>query len=57
MLFICRSRGLHPIRCIRIHEDHFLSEQYLLATGLSCTILRNAFYLDMFFLRNLKLKM
>ena len=29
-------------------RDHFLSEQYLAATGIPCTVLRNAFYLDMF---------
>jgi len=29
-------------------RDHHLSEQYLFATGLPCTVLRNAFYIDMF---------
>jgi uncharacterized protein YbjT (DUF2867 family) len=29
-------------------RDHYLSEQYLFATGLPCTVLRNAFYIDMF---------
>lgn len=29
-------------------RDHFLSEQYLAATGIPHTVLRNAFYLDMF---------
>ena len=29
-------------------RDHYLSEQYLFAAGRSCTVLRNAFYLDMF---------
>jgi uncharacterized protein YbjT (DUF2867 family) len=29
-------------------RDHYLSEEYLLATGVPCTVLRNAFYLDMF---------
>lgn len=29
-------------------RDHFLSEQYLAATGIPNTVLRNAFYLDMF---------
>jgi uncharacterized protein YbjT (DUF2867 family) len=29
-------------------RDHYLSEQYLFATGLPCTVLRNAFYMDMF---------
>jgi NAD(P)H dehydrogenase (quinone) len=29
-------------------RDHSLSEQYLAATGIPCTVLRNAFYFDMF---------
>ncbi|HEX3876366.1 MAG TPA: SDR family oxidoreductase [Bryobacteraceae bacterium] len=29
-------------------RDHYQSEQYLFATGLPCTVLRDAFYLDMF---------
>jgi uncharacterized protein YbjT (DUF2867 family) len=29
-------------------RDHYLSEQYLFATGLPGTVLRNAFYIDMF---------
>ena len=29
-------------------RDHFLSEQYLAAIGIPYTVLRNAFYLDMF---------
>jgi len=29
-------------------RDHYLSEQYLAATGLAYTVLRNAFYMDMF---------
>jgi uncharacterized protein YbjT (DUF2867 family) len=29
-------------------RDHYLSEQYLLATGIPYTVLRNAFYIDMF---------
>jgi NAD(P)H dehydrogenase (quinone) len=28
--------------------DHYLSEQYLFAAGLPCTVLRNSFYIDMF---------
>jgi NAD(P)H dehydrogenase (quinone) len=29
-------------------RDHSLSEQFLFAVGLPCTVLRNAFYMDMF---------
>jgi uncharacterized protein YbjT (DUF2867 family) len=29
-------------------RDHYQSEQFLFETGLPCTILRNAFYMDMF---------
>jgi uncharacterized protein YbjT (DUF2867 family) len=29
-------------------RDHYLSEQYLFAAGVPCTVLRNAFYIDMF---------
>ena len=41
-------QGAAPDSMYPYSREHFLSEQYLLATGLSCTILRNAFYLDMF---------
>jgi uncharacterized protein YbjT (DUF2867 family) len=41
-------QGASPTSKYAFSRDHFLSEQYLAATGLSYTVLRNAFYLDMF---------
>lgn len=41
-------QGAAPDSKYPFSRDHYLSEQYLLATGLPCTVLRNAFYLDMF---------
>jgi NAD(P)H dehydrogenase (quinone) len=41
-------QGAAPDSKYPFSRDHFLSEQYLFATGLPCTVLRNAFYIDMF---------
>ena len=41
-------QGAGPDSRYPFSRDHYLSEQYLFATGLSCTVLRNAFYIDMF---------
>ena len=41
-------QGASPNSKYPFSRDHALSEQYLAATGLQFTILRNAFYMDMF---------
>jgi len=41
-------QGASPRSKYPYSRDHSLSEQYLAATGLPYTVLRNAFYLDMF---------
>jgi NAD(P)H dehydrogenase (quinone) len=41
-------QGASPTSKYPFSHDHFLSEQYLAATGTPYTVLRNAFYLDMF---------
>jgi uncharacterized protein YbjT (DUF2867 family) len=41
-------QGDSPSSRYPFSRDHFLSEQYLAATGIPYTVLRNAFYLDMF---------
>src|ERR1022692_4445219 len=41
-------QGASPISKYPFSRDHFLSEQYLAAAGIPYTVLRNAFYLDMF---------
>jgi NAD(P)H dehydrogenase (quinone) len=41
-------QGAAPDSKYPFSRDHYLSEQYLFATGLPCTVLRNAFYVDMF---------
>jgi NAD(P)H dehydrogenase (quinone) len=41
-------QGASPSSKYPYSRDHSLSEQYLAATGISYTVLRNAFYLDMF---------
>ena len=41
-------QGASPTSKYPFSRDHFLSEQYLAATGLPYTVLRNAFYVDMF---------
>jgi uncharacterized protein YbjT (DUF2867 family) len=41
-------QGASPTSKYPFSRDHFLSEQYLAATGIPYTVLRNAFYLDMF---------
>jgi uncharacterized protein YbjT (DUF2867 family) len=41
-------QGASPSSKYPFSRDHSLSEQYLAATGLRYTVLRNAFYLDMF---------
>ena len=41
-------QGASPSSRYPYSRDHSLSEQYLAATGLPYTVLRNAFYLDMF---------
>jgi uncharacterized protein YbjT (DUF2867 family) len=41
-------QGASPRSKYLYSRDHSLSEQYLAATGLPYTVLRNAFYLDMF---------
>ena len=40
--------GASPISKYPFSRDHFLSEQYLAGAGIPYTVLRNAFYLDMF---------
>jgi uncharacterized protein YbjT (DUF2867 family) len=40
--------GASPHSKYPFSRDHYVSEQYLLATGVPSTILRNAFYIDMF---------
>lgn len=41
-------QGAAPDSRYPYSRDHYASEQYLFATGLPSTVLRNAFYLDMF---------
>ena len=41
-------QGASPSSRYPFSRDHFLSEQYLAAIGIPYTMLRNAFYLDMF---------
>jgi NAD(P)H dehydrogenase (quinone) len=41
-------QGAGPDSKYPYSRDHALSEQYLAATGLAFTVLRNAFYMDMF---------
>ena len=41
-------QGSSPDSKYPYSRDHALSEQYLAATGLAFTVLRNAFYMDMF---------
>ena len=41
-------QGASPSSRYPFSRDHSLSEQYLAATGIPYTVLRNAFYLDMF---------
>jgi NAD(P)H dehydrogenase (quinone) len=41
-------QGAGPDSKYPFSRDHALSEQYLAATGLAFTVLRNAFYMDMF---------
>jgi NAD(P)H dehydrogenase (quinone) len=41
-------QGAAPDSKYPFSRDHSLSEQFLFAAGLPCTVLRNAFYLDMF---------
>jgi NAD(P)H dehydrogenase (quinone) len=41
-------QGAAPDSKYPFSRDHYLSEQYLFATGLPSTVLRNAFYVDMF---------
>jgi uncharacterized protein YbjT (DUF2867 family) len=41
-------QGASPSSKYPFSRDHFLSEQYLAATGIPYTVLRNAFYCDMF---------
>lgn len=41
-------QGAAPDSKYPFSRDHYQSEQYLAATGLSHTVLRNAFYMDMF---------
>jgi uncharacterized protein YbjT (DUF2867 family) len=41
-------QGAAPDSKYPFSRDHFLSEQHLALTGLPCTVLRNAYYLDMF---------
>ena len=41
-------QGTAPDSKYPFSRDHYLSEQYLFAEGLPCTVLRNAFYVDMF---------
>jgi uncharacterized protein YbjT (DUF2867 family) len=41
-------QGAAPESKYPFSRDHYRSEQYLFETGLPCTVLRNAFYMDMF---------
>jgi uncharacterized protein YbjT (DUF2867 family) len=41
-------QGAAPDSKYPFSRDHYLSEQYLFEAGLPCTVLRNAFYIDMF---------
>jgi uncharacterized protein YbjT (DUF2867 family) len=41
-------QGAAPDSKYPFSRDHSLSEQFLFAAGLPCTVLRNAFYMDMF---------
>ena len=41
-------QGASPTSKYPFSRDHFLSEQYLAGAGIPYTVLRNAFYLDMF---------
>lgn len=41
-------QGAAPDSKYPYSRDHYLSEQYLFAAGIPCTVLRNAFYVDMF---------
>jgi len=41
-------QGAAPDSKYPFSRDHYLSERCLLATGIPCTVLRNAFYMDMF---------
>jgi NAD(P)H dehydrogenase (quinone) len=41
-------QGAAPDSKYPFSRDHYLSEQDLFAVGLPCTVLRNAFYIDMF---------
>jgi uncharacterized protein YbjT (DUF2867 family) len=41
-------QGAAPDSRYPFSRDHYLSEQYLYAAGLPCTVLRDAFYIDMF---------
>ena len=41
-------QGTAPDSKYPFSRDHYLSEQFLLEAGLPCTVLRNAFYIDMF---------
>ena len=41
-------QGAAPDSKYPFSRDHYLSEQFLLEAGLPCTVLRNAFYIDMF---------
>jgi NAD(P)H dehydrogenase (quinone) len=41
-------QGAAPDSKYPFSRDHSLSEQFLFAAGLPCTVLRNAFYIDMF---------
>jgi uncharacterized protein YbjT (DUF2867 family) len=41
-------QGAAPDSKYPFSRDHYLSEQYLYAAGLPCTVLRDAFYIDMF---------
>jgi uncharacterized protein YbjT (DUF2867 family) len=41
-------QGAAPDSKYPFSRDHYLSEQCLFATGIPCTVLRNAFYVDMF---------
>ena len=41
-------QGAAPDSKYPFSRDHYLSEQYLFASGLPCTVLRNSFYMDMF---------
>jgi NAD(P)H dehydrogenase (quinone) len=41
-------QGAAPDSKYPFSRDHYQSEQYLFAAGLPCTVLRDAFYIDMF---------